>query len=275
MVQLIRLPSFQPGALVSVAHPDAATAQVFLLDEPVSDDAAERFVMSLDRLREQTLPVPARSGTGTGTGAGTRARPLLRVAAVLVAGVIAVTVTPSALATWAPVPVAGAAVDAPGEATARESAAEETDVFSSAGLAEALAAIAAKAGSDEAFRLVIYDTYVIASVPTEAASANADEVVFRRGEAEIRRPDPSQPTDADAERFTTYDVEWDAVLGLAATVPQIGTEHGVDDAAVTHVVVRVGSVTGELEVLLLATAPYGSLTVFATPTGEITRVSAS
>jgi hypothetical protein len=212
LVDLVDIPRRQPGTVVAVARIATDAPEVVIVDEHLPDLAAR--VSRLPR-REQLAewnsgPTvlgadPGPKGRRPGdpiVGTGRRGRPwrILAYVALFLVGAAAVLI-----------PVRD---EVGREALTLLTGEDHSSMFADTRAAEAVAAIAEAAGTDETVDVSVYAGYVIAEMATSPGASTFDSYTYRNGAVRHDGPATIQPTDPDQERFRIADVAWERVPQL-------------------------------------------------------------
>ncbi|WP_438853787.1 hypothetical protein [Agromyces sp. M3QZ16-3] len=266
------LDELQPGSIIVVRRPDAASADVVLDLDPTPDLAARRDAEQLRSGAERTVPLgsavsswvtsPARTSSRSASAPGRRsARHVWR--SVLL-GTVAV--------------VAAVAVLVPAfDSIHRITRALASGDPASAGVAlgdrhqEIVEALAHETGGTVFVRIGFYDDYALASAPSEPGALTIDGYEYRYDRTEHGGPDPIQPDDPRGDLFDVDEVDFSRIPDFI----DAAREHsGILDPDSVIVLVERWTVADEegrrpVRVLVLLDAPYEDASVAIDPlTGD-------
>ncbi|WP_456285315.1 hypothetical protein M1D46_08765 [Microbacterium sp. JZ70] len=212
LVDIVRIPQYQPGASVTVARLEADAPEVAIIEDEVPDAARLSRLPAREHVAEwQDGPVvlgaeraPRRRKGDPIIGTGPKGRGW-RIAAYVVlalAGAAAVLV-----------PVAD---DVRAETLTIITGEDHASMFAEGRVQRALAAIEEAAGTDETVQVLVYEEFVSADMATAPGSDRFDTFFYRGGTVENQGPASIQPENPDAERFRFDDIAWAAFPELLA-----------------------------------------------------------
>ena len=215
IVDIVTLPQVQPGSIIVVRRPDDAKANVLLELTPPDDWArlrdAERLRTGADRTVPLASQAPAWASEPQTLFGGPRkpARPWRRV---LLAGATVA----AAAAVLIP------AYDAIGR-TVQAFAAGDPDA---AGVVlgdrhqEIVDALVEETGGTQFVRIGFYDSYALATAPSEPGALTIDSYQFRYDRTEHQGPDLIQPDDPASALFDVGEVDFSRIPDHIATAKE-------------------------------------------------------
>ncbi|WP_353814727.1 hypothetical protein [Agromyces sp. SYSU T00266] len=263
------LDELQPGSIIVVRRPDAASADVVLDLDPPADLAARRDAEQLRSGTERTVPLasavspwvtgPARSSTHPAAARGPRsARRTFRTALL-----------------WTVVIVTTVAVLVPAfDSIGRLTRALASGDPASAGVVlgdrhqEVVDALARETGGTVFIRIGFYVDYALASAPSTPGALTIDRYEYRYDRTEHGGPDPIQPDDAAAELFDVDEVDFSRVPEFIAAAREHSGILDPDSVIVLADRATVADDSGArpVRILVLLDSPYENAAVVIDPT---------
>ncbi|MFB9958895.1 hypothetical protein [Agromyces bracchium] len=257
------LDELQPGSIIVVRRPDAASADVVLDLDPPADLAARRDAEQLRSGAERTVPLASEAPRWTSdprapgpqrARSGRRAWRTAFLGAVVVVTAVLVLVP---------------AFDSIG----RLSRALASGDPASAGVVlgdrhqEIVEALARETGGTVFIRIGFYGDYALASAPSAPGALTIDGYEYRYDRTEHGGPDPIQPDDPAAELFDVDQVDFSRVPEFIEAAKE---DAGISDPDSVIVLVDRSTVaddSGErpVQVLVLLDAPYENASVVVDP----------
>ncbi|MEL7975356.1 hypothetical protein AAG589_05785 [Isoptericola sp. F-RaC21] len=237
IVNLARLPSMQPGAVLVVTQLDADRPEVAIDDAPDPDwvrrAADDRQVREVATAEPWEAPRRGRSANG-----------ILHIPFVVFPVLAVVGFGVALYPAWDEVGrlVQTRSIDAV-RAEHDAAAAAETSMFTPGNLAPAVDALLALSGPD-VVQVYVYDQHVSVTAPTSHGATTTDEWEFADGEATHTGPSLIQPEPEDVSRglFDASALDWAAFPALHDETERLT---GIDDADDPSFFVERQVITGE------------------------------
>jgi hypothetical protein len=258
IVDIVALAQLQPGAIIVVRRPDDAKANVVVEFNPPADWASQRDAERMRTGSDRTVPLAGQAPAWASepqTLAGTPKPPARPWRRVLLAGAFL---------------AAGALVLVPAyDSIARTAQAFAAGNPSAAGVvlgdrhAEIVDALEAETGGGQFVSIAFYDSYALATAPSEPGALTMDSYQFRYDRTEHQGPELIQPGDPAGALFDVDEVDFSRIPDHIAAARK---HSGIDEPKSVIVIVEralIADAAGArpVQVLVLLDSTYENASV--------------